>query len=101
MSRNEKRIRDVLAEFGFRVKSIVWEPVRRGAEMCGPSGGWWVNGDWPVGYSNWHSIPLGDHVNHALTHLFAHLAGDVQDDHLEHASCRLLMALEQKITGRG
>lgn len=56
MSRNEKRIRDVLAEFGFRVKSIVWEPVRRGAEMCGPDGGWLINDDWPVGYSTDHAI---------------------------------------------
>jgi hypothetical protein len=56
MSRNEKRIRDVLAEFGFKVKSIVWEPVRRGSEMCGPDGGWLINDDWPVGYSTDHAI---------------------------------------------
>lgn len=52
------------------------------------------------GANNWHSIPVADHVNHAMVHLFAHLAGDTQDDHLEHAACRLLMALEQHLTGR-
>lgn len=46
------------------------------------------------GHDNWHVIPTRDHLNHALTHVFAHLAGDAQDDHLGHAATRLLMALE-------
>lgn len=46
------------------------------------------------GDDNWHVIPTRDHLNHALTHVFAHLAGDAQDDHLGHAATRLLMALE-------
>lgn len=52
------------------------------------------------GSNNWHSIPVADHINHAMVHLFAFLSGDTQDDHLEHGACRLLMALEQKLTGR-
>lgn len=44
------------------------------------------------GVDNWRGIPVSDHVNHALVHLFAYLAGDVQDDHLGHAACRLLFA---------
>lgn len=51
------------------------------------------------GDNNWRGIPVADHLNHALTHLFAHLAGDEQDDHLEHAACRLLMALDTKLVG--
>ena len=46
------------------------------------------------GDDNWHVIPTRDHLNHALTHVFAYLAGDAQDDHLGHAATRLLMALE-------
>jgi hypothetical protein len=45
---------------------------------------------------NWRLIGREDHLNHALVHVFAYLAGDRQDDHLEHAACRLLMALECK-----
>ena len=51
------------------------------------------------GPNNWRGIPLEDHINHALMHLFAYLAGDTQDDHLGHALCRLHMAVaveEQK-----
>lgn len=46
------------------------------------------------GAHNWHAIPTVDHLNHAMVHLFAALAGDTQDDHIEHAACRMLMSLE-------
>lgn len=46
------------------------------------------------GPDNWRGIPVEDHFNHALAHLFADLGGDTGDDHLAHAACRLLMALE-------
>lgn len=46
------------------------------------------------GDNNWHSIPVNDHLNHALIHAYAFLAGDRQDDHLEHFACRAMMALE-------
>lgn len=49
------------------------------------------------GANNWHGIPVDDHLNHALVHMYAYLAGDKQDDHLEHAACRALMALEIKL----
>ena len=45
---------------------------------------------------NWRGISTEDHLNHALAHIYAHLAGDVQDDHLEHAFCRLMMAVATK-----
>lgn len=44
------------------------------------------------GRDNWRKISCEDHLNHALSHIFAHLAGDRQDDHLGHAFCRLMMA---------
>ena len=49
------------------------------------------------GTPNWHAISVRDHLNHLLTHVMAYLAGDTQDDHLEHAACRAMMALERKI----
>jgi hypothetical protein len=52
------------------------------------------------GANNWHVIPVEDHLNHALVHIFADRAGDASDDHLEHAACRIMMALDQKRSGR-
>jgi hypothetical protein len=48
--------------------------------------------------NNWRKIPIDDHVNHALSHLFAYLAGDRQDDHLGHALARMAMAVEMQNT---
>ena len=42
---------------------------------------------------NWRLIDTEDHINHALQHIYAWLAGDEQDDHLGHAFCRLMMAI--------
>ena len=42
---------------------------------------------------NWRKISVDEHLNHALSHIFAHLAGDKQDKHLEHALTRVKMAL--------
>lgn len=53
------------------------------------------------GTNNWHAIPVEDHINHALVHLLAFLAGDRQDDHLGHAACRAMFALDQHLSGRG
>lgn len=64
----------------------VAEVLKHGADKYGPN--------------NWHAIPVADHLNHALVHLYALAAGDDSDDHLEHAACRLLMALDQKRSGR-
>ena len=43
---------------------------------------------------NWRLIPFESHINHALQHIFAHQAGDTQDNHIAHAACRMLFALE-------
>ena len=45
---------------------------------------------------NWRKIDCEDHLNHALQHIFAYMAGDEQDEHLEHAFCRLMMAVAVK-----
>lgn len=46
------------------------------------------------GLDNWRGISQREHLNHALVHIYAHLAGDQSDSHLTHAACRLLFALE-------
>jgi hypothetical protein len=51
------------------------------------------------GPDNWRRIDVREHLNHCITHLFAYLAGDGSDDHLEHAACRAMMALEIKRVG--
>lgn len=45
------------------------------------------------GVDNWRSIPTNNHLNKALIHIYAYLAHDTQDEHLEHAFTRLMMAL--------
>lgn len=45
------------------------------------------------GEDNWRNIPVRDHLNHLLIHVYAYLAGDRQDDHLTHALCRAMFAV--------
>ena len=52
------------------------------------------HGEVKYGKDNWRGIPQSDHINHAMTHYLAWLAGDKSDDHLGHAACRALMAIE-------
>jgi len=44
------------------------------------------------GENNWQSIAIDDHLNHALTHIYRYLDGDVSEPHLIHATCRLMFA---------
>ncbi len=46
-------------------------------------------GEW-----NWKNIPIQDHLNHILQHVYAYLAGDKSDDHLANIVCRAHFALE-------
>jgi len=46
-------------------------------------------------YGKWNWVKIGtqEHINHALIHLRAELAGDSQENHLAHAACRVLFAI--------
>jgi hypothetical protein len=52
------------------------------------------------GDKNWQLISVEDNLNHALVHILSYLAGDKQDDHVGHAACRLMFALDQQLAGR-
>lgn len=45
-------------------------------------------------HRNYNKIPVEDHINHAIQHLYAYLAGDTSDDHLGHAIVRAMFAYE-------
>jgi hypothetical protein len=44
----------------------------------------------------WRRLDSSEHIDHARDHMAMHDAGDDSEDHLKHAACRLLMALEQR-----
>jgi len=44
--------------------------------------------------SEWRSVPVEEHINHAISHLIAYLAGRMDDHHLANAVCRVLMAAD-------
>lgn len=43
---------------------------------------------------NYTKISVEEHLNHAIQHIYAYLAGDAQDDHLGHAIVRLMFAFD-------
>ena len=43
---------------------------------------------------NYTKIDTIEHLNHAVQHIYAFLAGDKQDDHLGHAIVRLMFAFD-------
>lgn len=49
---------------------------------------------------NWHGIPIWSNIQHALTHLMLYAIHDKSEDHLAHAATRLMMALDQRESGR-
>ena len=50
-------------------------------------------GEVRYGKDNWRKIDAESHLNHALSHAYAFLAGDKQDNHLSNCFCRLMMAI--------
>lgn len=48
---------------------------------------------------NWHKISAREHLIHAKTHINKCLAGIEGEDHIGHATCRMLFALEMELRG--
>lgn len=46
------------------------------------------------GNRNYTKIDSKSHLNHALQHIYAYLAGDTSDDHLSHALVRMMFAVD-------
>lgn len=46
------------------------------------------------GRSGWGKVPVEEHINHAICHLLAYLAGRRDKPHLANAGCRVLMAAD-------
>jgi tagatose-1,6-bisphosphate aldolase non-catalytic subunit AgaZ/GatZ len=53
-----------------------------------------AEGEHKYGPNNWKKIPVRQHLNHAIAHCFAYLAGDITDSHLSHAITRIAFAIE-------
>lgn len=54
-----------------------------------------------IGNRNYTKIPAAEHINHAIAHMYAYLAGDRTDDHLGHAIVRAMFAYDTAQKGRG
>ena len=48
---------------------------------------------------NWSRFSVSSHLDHALSHVNKHFAGDTSEDHLAHAATRLMFALELQRKG--
>jgi hypothetical protein len=44
--------------------------------------------------NGWREVPIKEHINHAISHLLAYVAGRHKEPHLANAACRVLMALD-------
>ena len=49
------------------------------------------------GEQNWRGLPASNCLNHAIAHIFKHIAGDREEDHLGHAAANLLMACDLSV----
>ena len=52
-----------------------------------------------IGNKNYTKIPTEEHINHAIAHMYAYLAGDRQDSHLPHAIVRCMFAYDCAMRG--
>ena len=60
------------------------EVAKAGADKYGES----------FGNRNYVKIPVEDHINHCIQHLYGYLSGDTSDDHLGHAIVRAMFAYD-------
>lgn len=49
------------------------------------------------GEDNWRSISIEDHLNHLISHAYAYLAGNRDDNHLANIMCRAMFAMGKKL----
>lgn len=66
---------------------VPWEGVRQVAETM-------TDGLKDHDEGGWRELSRRAHISRALRHLALYLTGDTSEDHLRHAACRCLMALE-------
>ena len=52
-----------------------------------------ARGEALYGKGTWEKIPKDEHLAHATAHLTKYEEGDTTEDHLAHAACRLMGAL--------
>jgi len=81
---------------GLRNRLILADPIALRA-----LGNVLAKGEEKHGRSNigegWYEIPAEDHIDHALDHILLWRHGDLSEDHLAHAQCRVHMALAVEI----
>jgi dATP/dGTP diphosphohydrolase len=51
--------------------------------------------------TGWTRVDQYEHLNKALIHAMAFLAGDISDDHAGHFACRAMMFLETHLQSEG
>lgn len=71
-----------------RYDLIPLEGLKRAALVMGEGAKRYGENNWQKGF------PVPDVLNHALAHIVNYLAGDRTEDHLAHAACNLLMAID-------
>lgn len=79
-SKTDKTRYDLMPALGLR---RVAETLAEGAENYGV-------GNWEKG------MPVDQFLNHAIAHIYDYLKGDRSEDHLGHAACNLLMAIDSE-----
>jgi hypothetical protein len=72
-----------------RFDLVPWNAVRQVAEVM-------TEGLKDHDEDGWRKVPRKTHVSRALRHLVLYITGDITEDHLRHAACRILMSLETK-----
>lgn len=81
-------------ENGYRTSEVPYDFVSMGPNALLAMAAITYEGAKTHGVNNWLGGDVNDHLNKALTHIYAHLAGDTSDDHIGHGAWRMHAALE-------